>query len=98
MIFNQVNNESVLYYFIRTSGFIYGPLLGLFVFGIYVNRRLNDMYVPWISLIIPIFCIIIDQTSAYWLHYEFGYDILLLNSFLTFAVLFILSERDPKSI
>jgi len=98
MIFNQVNNESVLYYFIRTSGFIYGPLLGLFIFGIYLNRRLNDKYVPWISIIIPIFCIIIDQTSAFWLNYEFGYDILLLNSLMTFAVLFILSERDPKSI
>ncbi|GJM29660.1 MAG: sodium:solute symporter [Cyclobacteriaceae bacterium] len=94
MVFNQVSNESVLYYFIRTSGFIYGPLLGLFIFGIYTKRSIQGWYVPVICILAPLICLAIDQTSAQWLGYEFGYDILLLNSILTFAALYFFSKRS----
>lgn len=95
LFFNQVNNESVLYYFIRTSGFIYGPLMGLFAFGIYSKRDIKGWYVPGICILTPLICLVIDQTSAHWLGYEFGYDILLLNSLLTFVALFSFS-RNPE--
>ena len=93
IIFDQVNNESVLYYFIRTSGFIYGPLLGLFVFGIYSKRSIKGVFVPVICVLTPLICLVIDQTSQYWLGYQFGYDILLLNSLMTLIALIILSSK-----
>ena len=92
MIFNEVNNESVLYYFIRTSGFIYGPLLSLFLFGIYSKRIVKDSYIPIICILSPLLCVLIDLKSKDWFGgYEFGYDILLANSLITLIAIFILS-------
>ena len=97
MIFNEVNNESVLYYFIRTSGFIYGPLLSLFLFGIYSKRRINDSFVPAICILSPLLCVIIDLNSEDWFGgYKFGYDILLVNSLITLIALFFVSSGKPS--
>ena len=94
IIFKQVNNESVLYAFIRTSGFIYGPLLALFIFGIYSKRAIKDRYIPYICTGSPLISIILDLKSAQWFNgYEFGYDILLLNCILTLLALFLLSKK-----
>jgi Na+/proline symporter len=97
MIFNEINNESVLYYFIRTSGFIYGPLLSLFLFGIYSKRTVKDRFIPVICIASPLLSILIDQKSAAWFGgYHFGYDILLVNSAITFIALFILSSSKTS--
>jgi Na+/proline symporter len=94
IIFKQVNNESVLYAFIRTSGFIYGPLLGLFIFGIYSKRKIKDKLIPYICILSPVISVILDLRSPHWFNgYEFGYDILLLNFILTLIALFILSKK-----
>jgi Na+/proline symporter len=95
IVFKQVNNESVLYAFIRTSGFIYGPLLGLFIFGIYSKRRIGDKLIPIICILSPLVSMIFDMKSAQWFRgYEFGYDILLLNFILTLVALFLLSKNN----
>jgi len=97
MVFNEVNNESVLYYFIRTSGFIYGPLLSLFLFGIYSKRKVSDHMVPIICIISPLLCVLIDQKSEAWFGgYEFGYDILLLNSLIAWLGLYLLSSKKNE--
>jgi Na+/proline symporter len=95
MGFNMINNQSVLYYFIRTSGFIYGPLLSLYLFGIYSNRTIKDKYVPVICILSPLASFILDQNSADWLGgYEFGYDILLVNSLISYAAFYTLSQKQ----
>jgi len=94
MVFKQVNNESVLYAFIRTSGFIYGPLLSLFFFGIYSKRSIKDELIPIICIVSPLLSIILDFKSVQWFNgYEFGYDILLLNSLITLVALFLFSKK-----
>jgi len=93
--FNQVNDQSVLYAFIRTSGFIYGPLLSVFFFGMYSKRRIHDWLIPVICILSPAISVVFDQKSPEWFNgYEFGYDILLLNSFLTLIALFLLSKKN----
>lgn len=95
LAFREINNESVLYAFIRTSGFIYGPLLGLFMFGIYSKRRIRDRYIPFICVASPAVSYLLDRKSPQWFNgYEFGYDILLLNFILTLFVLFLLSKKN----
>ncbi len=97
MVFKEVNNESVLYAFIRTSGFIYGPLVGLFAFGLYSKRKIPDHWIPVICILAPIFSVILDQNSEKWFHgYEFGYDILVVNSLLSFLGLYLLSKKNDK--
>ncbi len=95
MGFNNTNNESVLYYFIRTSGFIYGPLLSLYLFGIYSVRTIKDKFVPIICVLSPLVSFILDQKSTDWLWgYEFGYDILLVNSLISYLAFYILSGKQ----
>ena len=97
LIFNAFNNESVLSAFIRTSGFIYGPLVGLFAFGIFSKRVVEDRWVPLISLSAPIASVILDRNSAEWFDgYEFGYGILVVNSLLALGGLYLLSLFSPK--
>jgi Na+/proline symporter len=94
MIFSLINNESVLYAFIRTSGFIYGPLVGLFAFGLYSKRMVADRWIPLMAVLAPVVSIILDQNSEKWLNgYKFGYDILVVNSLIMLVGLFFLSKK-----
>jgi SSS family transporter len=94
IVFKQVNDQSVLYAFIRTSGFIYGPLLSVFLFGMYSKRTIHDWMIPVICILSPAVSVILDLKSPEWFNgYEFGYDILLLNSILTLIALFLFSKK-----
>jgi solute:Na+ symporter, SSS family len=96
LIFNAINNESVLSAFIRTSGFIYGPLVGLFTFGIFSKRIVDDRWVPVVSLIAPIISFILDIYSSQWFNgFQFGYGILVVNSLLALLSLYLLSIFSP---
>ncbi|MCF6223157.1 MAG: sodium:solute symporter [Flavobacteriaceae bacterium] len=96
IVFSIMNNESVLYQFIRASGFIYGPLLSLFAMGIYSKRKVRDKMVPYIAVGAPLLCILIDQNSVNWFGYKFGYDILLLNTLIASIALYIFSSKTFK--
>ena len=97
LVFNAINNESVLSAFITTSGFIYGPLVGLFAFGIFSKKVVDDRWVPVISIIAPVVSVILDRNSAEWFNgYQFGYGILVVNSLIALAGLYLLSLFAPK--
>ena len=97
LVFNAINNESVLYAFIRASGFIYGPLVGLFAFGIFSKRTVDDRWVPFVAVFAPLISILLDFNSAKWFNgFEFGYDILVVNSLIAFGGLYLLSFLKNK--
>ncbi|MGK7393853.1 MAG: sodium:solute symporter [Candidatus Cyclobacteriaceae bacterium M3_2C_046] len=99
LIFNAFNDESVLSAFIRTAGFIYGPLVGLFAFGIFSKKVVDDRWVPLIAIIAPVVSIVLDRNSAQWFEgYQFGYGILVVNSLIALMGLFVLSLFTPKKI
>ena len=98
LLFETINNDSVLYAFIRTSGFIYGPLVGLFAFGIFSQRLVPDRWVPFVVILAPLLSVLIDLTSESWLNYTFGYDILLVNSFIAVLGLYLLSFTPKKKL
>ena len=76
--------------------YTYGPLLGLFAFGLFTHRNVRDRRVPLVCLASPFICYAIDQIAAARLGYRFGYELLLLNGLFTFAGLFILSLKARK--
>jgi Na+/proline symporter len=95
MVFNWINNESVLYAFIRTSGFIYGPLVGLFGFGIYSKRTVPDKWIPLVCILSPAMAVVLDLNAEKWFNgFSFGYDILLVNSLIALIGLFLLSKNS----
>jgi hypothetical protein len=64
--------------------YTYGPLLGLFAFGLLTHRKVEDKVVPYICIASPLICFALDKTIASATGYHFGYELLMLNGLLTF--------------
>ena len=76
------------------AGYTYGPLLGLYAFGLFTNYRVKDKYVPVVAILSPVICYILKLNSQEWLWgYQFGFEIILLNGLLTCLGLFIIRKR-----
>jgi len=93
IVFDILNNESVVTAVFKVAGYTYGPLLGLYTFGIYTKRAVRDKLVPAVCIIAPLLTFIISYNSADWFWgYEFGFEVLILNGFLTFVGLMAVSN------
>ncbi len=92
LIFNMINDESVISSLFKAAGYTYGPLLGLYSFGLIFKKKVRDNLVPIVCLISPVICYVLNVYSKEWFNgYQFGFEILILNGLLTFFGLFILS-------
>jgi len=98
VIFKPFHTDSIISTIFKVAGFTYGPLLGMFCFGMIMKeRRVNDKAVPYIAVISPIASFLIDRYSETLLFgYRFGFEILLLNALLTFAGLLLFREKAGK--
>ena len=95
MIFRWVNDESVISAVFRVAGYTYGPLLGLYAFGLFTKVNVRDKLVPFICLTSPVLTYIINANSEAWLSgYKFGFELLILNGALTFIGLLIVSKKS----
>jgi Na+/proline symporter len=90
IVFRALNNTSVIDAVYVIASYTYGPLLGLFAFGLFLPERFKpaERAVPYICVASPVLCYLLSQLSATYWGYHFGYEILLLNGALTFAGLF----------
>lgn len=80
---------------LTVAGYTYGPLLGLFSFGILTKRIINSTFVPIICIVVPFLCYFLDKNSVNWLNgYNFGFEILILNGLLTFSFFYIFSKKQ----
>src|SRR5690606_7129438 len=97
IIFDQINDKSVVSAVFKAAGFTYGPLLGLFTFGLSNNYSVRDKWVPLICILSPFISYIFDQNSESWLGgYRFGFEILLINAAITYIGLLAVTERNNK--
>jgi SSS family transporter len=79
------------------ASYTYGPLIGLFAFGISTKRDVLNIAVPFICIIIPALCFFIDKNSVNWFNgYKFGYEMLIINGLITFLALYISSFFTQK--
>lgn len=93
IIFRVISNDSVVTAVFRVAGYTYGPLLGLFAFGIISKRKVKDRVVPLIGLLSPALTYVININSVAWFDgYKFGFELLLLNALITYIGLFIFSK------
>ncbi|MBN1822008.1 MAG: sodium:solute symporter [Prolixibacteraceae bacterium] len=94
LLFKVLNNESVVVAVFTLAGYTYGPILGLFIFGIYVKRKVIDKFVPYIAVVSPVLSYLIASNSEYLFNgYKFGFEILILNGLLTFSGLLLFSKK-----
>lgn len=98
IIFNAINNDSVINQVFVAAGYTYGPLLGLFMFGLMTKRVLRKQWVLLVCLIPPVLCYFINAHSKEWFNgYQIGYELLLMNGILTFIGLFLISKSSSEN-
>jgi SSS family transporter len=94
LAFRAISNESVVVAVFTVAGYTYGPILGLFVFGMYTKRSVKDKWVPVVAVISPVLCYFISTYSEILFHgYKFGFELLILNGLITLLGLWIISEK-----
>ena len=96
IMFRPFHNESLIDKIFEIAGYTYGPLLGLYTFGLFVkNRKPNDKYVPIVAIASPIISYILNLYSKeIFFGYQFGFEILIVNGLLTFVALMIISKKE----
>ncbi len=95
IFFREINDKSVISQLFTIAGYTYGPLLGLYSFGLFTKFRVHDKWVPVVALISPFICYIISTNSKEWLYsYEFGFELLILNGIFTFIGLLLIHKRS----
>ena len=93
-IFRIINNDAVINNLFKGATYTYGPLLGLFAFGFLTKSQVKDRFVPFVCLLSPIVCWIINDYSVAWFNgYKFGFELLILNGTVTFLGLMLLRKR-----
>jgi Na+/proline symporter len=92
IIFRIINNDSVVNVLFRVAGYTYGPLLGLFSFGMISKRAVRDRLIPFICLIAPTICLIIDYNSMSWIGYSFGFEMIVINGLITYLLMLSTSK------
>ncbi|MBP7345416.1 MAG: sodium:solute symporter [Sediminibacterium sp.] len=94
LIFKWVNDPSMIGLLLKIAAYTYGPLLGLFTFGIITKRVVKDALVPYVCIAAPIICFIIDKYQKSLLgSYEVGLELLIINGTITFLGLILISKK-----
>lgn len=93
--FNSTNLIDAIYILVS---YTYGPLLGLFAFGLFTKYQVTDRWVPYFAILSPILCYVLDVLAQQLWGYHFGYELLLLNGAFTFAGLYVTRKKEPLHI
>ncbi len=94
--FKVLNSTSIIDAIYILCSYTYGPLLGLFAFGLLTKRPVNDRLVPYICIASPVLCYLLDWGVGQYTGYHFGYELLMLNGILTFLGLFFFQQSSGK--
>ena len=94
--FRPFHRQSLIDTVFDVAGFTYGPLLGLYAFGLFTRRRPRDAWVPAIAVLSPVVCYVLKMHSYQWFGYHFGFEILLLNGLVAFLLLWLSSIVEHK--
>mgnify|MGYP000881254288 CR=1 FL=1 len=98
ILFKAWNKQSVIDAVLSMAAFTYGPLLGLFSFGILTKRIVKDRFVPFICVLSPILTWIINENSSSWFWgYRFSFEILIINGLITFIGLWLISGKSNST-
>ena len=94
MIFKLINNDAVINELFTWAGYTYGPLLGLYAFGLFTKLQVKDKWVPIICIISPVICYTLNAFSKELLNgYKFGFEMIILNGLITFIGLWLIRKK-----
>ena len=93
LIFKAINNDSVISQIFKVAGYTYGPLLGLFIFGLATKQKVKDVFVPIVAVLSPFISFLLAKLIETYTDYSFGFELLILNGTLTFLGLFLIKQK-----
>ena len=94
-VIHMLNNDSVIQTVYKVASYTYGPLLGMFCFGIFTKRQVRDRWIPIAVILAPVITWVIDVNSAVWFNgYVFSHERLILNALLTYIGMVCLIKRN----
>ncbi|MDP1843299.1 MAG: sodium:solute symporter [Sediminibacterium sp.] len=95
MVFKWVNDPSMIGLLLKIAAYTYGPLLGLFTFGILTKKQVNDSLVPYVCVAAPVICFFLDKYQKLLLgNFEIGLELLIINGALTFLGLLLITKKQ----
>jgi Na+/proline symporter len=90
LIFKWINDDAVINAVFKAAGYTYGPLLGLFTFGLLTQMKVRDWAVPFVCLASPVICYVLNINSEAWFNgFKFGFELLIVNGAITFIGLLL---------
>jgi Na+/proline symporter len=93
------SDNSIISWVLKLATFTYGPLLGMFAFGILTKRKTRDRWVPFVSILAPLLCLFLyTQQEKLFESYKLGNELLLLNGLISFLLLFVFSIENKHTI
>ncbi|MBC7746080.1 MAG: sodium:solute symporter [Flavobacterium sp.] len=98
LVFKLINDDSVVNAIFKAAGYTYGPLLGLFAFGMLNKRSVKDDIVPFICIISPLVTYVIDSHSKAWFNYAVGFELIIINAVITIICLLLISKTHKKEL
>jgi Na+/proline symporter len=98
MLFRVINDESVISAIFRMAGYTYGPLLGLYAFGLFTNLQVRDRLVPLLAILSPVISFLLSHFSEELFNgYQFGFELLIVNGAIMFTGLLLTSRKSTKT-
>ena len=103
VLLRYTTEDSAIWLLIKLAGFTYGPLIGLFFFGILSKRKLTDTLVPIVCILVgggmaTIWYLASNDMLIWFGEYKFGAELIIYNALLSFGALFLISKRNPKAL
>ena len=97
-VIHLLNDDSVIQTVYKVASYTYGPLLGMFCFGIFTKKQVRDRWIPLVVILAPVITWVIDVNSTVWFSgYVFSHERLILNALLTFVGMLCLIKQDKKA-
>lgn len=97
IFYSEHRNKYLIDTLYQIASITYGPLLGLFAFGIFTKRAVRDKAVPYVCIAAPVICFVLNANSQAWFGYSFDFELLVLNAIMTFAGLLAISRKAEKA-
>ncbi|MDY3853326.1 MAG: sodium:solute symporter, partial [Prevotella sp.] len=98
IVFNVFNSTSVVDAVYILASYTYGPILGMFAFGILTSYQVRDRFIPYVAILSPLLCFVLDKNSEAWFNgYRFSYELLILNALFTFVGFCLMSQGKKKA-
>lgn len=98
VVFRAINDRAVIDKLFTVAGYTYGPLLGLYSFGLFTKLGIKDRFVPIIAILSPVICYIISENSMQYFGFSIGFELLIYNGIITFIGLLIFSKKKNELV